>query len=96
MKIEKTCKTCYNLYHYKHTNSLCMHALMCHDHDKWRLCTNGDYIRHCLDDEALSAFLCSLTENCDNCPASGDEYECENSKYMIDWLGTPADEDLFG
>ena len=54
--MEKKCTTCYHHYHNKHTMTICRHALMCNNHDKWEPYTNGDWIRTANDDE-LARFL---------------------------------------
>ena len=65
--MEETCTTCYHHYHNKHTMTICRHALMCNDHDKWEPYTNGDWIRTA-SNEDLAQFLCSVSD-CSICAA---------------------------
>lgn len=96
MAIEKSCKTCYHQYHNRHTNTMCRHTLMCHDHGKWIPCTNGDYIRQ-MDDKGLSRFLCNISckgnDGCYNCIAMGNCYMSTNG--FAEWIGLPIDETVF-
>lgn len=56
-EIPKEYCTCYHHHHKHNDNIKCDHMLMCHDHDKWIPCTNGDYIRS-MNDEELGRWLC--------------------------------------
>ena len=82
--MEKKCTTCYHYYHDKHTHTICRHALMCNQHDKWESYTNGDWIRTS-NDEELAQFLCNiLKRGCGLCIA--DDW-CEwGHNGFIDWL----------
>ena len=101
--IEKTCNTCYHYYHNKHTVAVCRHALMCHEHDKWEPCTNGDYIRNCMNDEELVTFLCETSTCQGDCPVRY-KCTCENNGYKA-WINEstivterieiPIDEEAF-
>ena len=99
MQIEKKCTTCYHNYHNKHTVAVCRHALMCHGHDKWIPCTNGDYIRQMTDCE-LAEFLCLCQisdngdEGCEYCFATA--YCSQDHRGLIEWIGLPIDKDVFG
>ena len=98
MQIEKKCTTCYHNHHNKHTVAVCRHALMCHEHDKWIPCTNGDYIRQ-MNNEDLAGFLCDISENggetgCLSCIATT---LCSmKSNGMTKWVGEPIDREVFG
>lgn len=87
MKIEKSCTTCYHNYHKGHTNKQCPHILMCHDHDKWIPCTNGDYLRS-MGDEELGKFLCDRFHCTTGC--LGFELCKYGNNGIKTWLGEPV------
>lgn len=86
--MDKNCTTCYHNYHGKHTNNLCPHTLMCHEHDKWIPCTNGDYLRNVMTDADIAQYMCNRQDGCRGCGV----YElCEqDGDGFIKWLNKPT------
>lgn len=86
-EIQKECWTCYHHHHKHNDNIKCNHTLMCHEHDKWIPCTNGDYLRNVMTDEEIAKYLCDRQDGCMSCMV----YDmCESdADGFIKWLKNP-------
>lgn len=83
-EIPKECWTCYHHHHKNNDNIKCNHTLMCHEHDKWIPCTNGDFLRM-MSDGKLGKWMCDHNRCNTDCVGMA---MCGNGNNgIVKWLG---------